>query len=234
MSQENISSPPGLRRGSAIQQLSALAGIIAPLWFVLVYTFAGFLRPGYSPVRQVVSDLGRGLNAWILTLDLIVFGFLLLVFIISFSHVVHPLIKRKWLNGISTFLLVITGISALSTGLFPEYVEGDPATALSGVMHAISATSMFFFLGVALLIIGWQLRKKAGWERHGWYSWITGLVTILLLFSLFFLPTAILKASAGLLERIVIMESFAWYLVIGLRIVTYTRLKLEASAPIAE
>jgi hypothetical protein len=43
-----------------------------------------------------------------------------------------------------------------------------------------------------------------------------------------------LKASAGLLERIVIMESFAWYLVIGLRIVTYTRLKLEASAPIAE
>src|ERR1051326_4746317 len=55
----------------------ALAGVVGPMLYVGVFTLAGFLRPGYSPVRQAVSALGVGTNAWLLNTDAVVFGVLL-------------------------------------------------------------------------------------------------------------------------------------------------------------
>jgi len=42
-----------------------VAGVLGPFLFVLLFTAAGLLRPGYSAVRQPVSDLGVGPNAWL-------------------------------------------------------------------------------------------------------------------------------------------------------------------------
>ncbi len=33
---------------------------------VAVFTLAGFLRPGYLPIHQAISDLGVGSNGWLL------------------------------------------------------------------------------------------------------------------------------------------------------------------------
>lgn len=41
------------------------------------------LRPGYSVVRQAVSDLGLGPNAWLQTTNFLVFGLLIIVFAIG-------------------------------------------------------------------------------------------------------------------------------------------------------
>jgi hypothetical membrane protein len=41
-----------------LERWLALGGVAGPLLFVLAFTVAGMLRPGYSPVDQAISDLG--------------------------------------------------------------------------------------------------------------------------------------------------------------------------------
>ncbi len=62
------------------------AGIVGPVLFVLAFTIAGALRPGYSPVRDVVSDLGAGPGSWLQNANFAVFGVLLLAFAAGFRR----------------------------------------------------------------------------------------------------------------------------------------------------
>src|SRR6266699_769538 len=61
--QENV-RPPSVkpRRNQAARWLVLIGGVINPIVFVLAYTVAGILRPGYSPIHQAMSDLGVGPN----------------------------------------------------------------------------------------------------------------------------------------------------------------------------
>lgn len=190
--------------------LVALAGIIAPLLLVLVYTIDGFLRPGYAPVRQAVSDLGRGANSWIFTVDFVVFGVLVMFFALGFPQSIGPALKRSSVN-VSTVLLVLTGLASISVGVFAESIPGNPTTYGIGVAHVISAFSLFCSSAVAFLIIGWQLRKHPDWHAYGWYSFLTGFLVLFLLLLSFLVFTSIF----GLVERLLIMADFAWYVVMG-------------------
>src|SRR5256885_14342045 len=96
-----------------------LAGVIGSLLFVFGFTIDGFLRPGYSPIHQVVSDLGIGENAWILNTDLVVFGLLFMLFAIGFYQAMLKLIGGGEVIG-STFLFLVTGGRAMERCFFAE------------------------------------------------------------------------------------------------------------------
>ena len=53
----NSSSATSGKRNLA-QRLCIWAGIVGPILFVLLFTIAGLLYPGYSPISQVISVLG--------------------------------------------------------------------------------------------------------------------------------------------------------------------------------
>ena len=53
-----VSSAPTGKKQSMILRLCIGAGIAGPIVFVLLFTIAGFLYPGYSPISQVISTLG--------------------------------------------------------------------------------------------------------------------------------------------------------------------------------
>src|SRR5436309_7642184 len=71
---------------SRLIQLFLWCGAISGPLAVLVITIDGFLRPGYSPISQVVSDLGIGENAWILNTTLMVSGQVSMLFALGFSQ----------------------------------------------------------------------------------------------------------------------------------------------------
>src|SRR5476651_2639898 len=62
----------------------ALGGIIGPVLFVLAFTFAGFIRTGYSPIQTAISALGVGSNAWLEDVPAFLLGLTILGFVISF------------------------------------------------------------------------------------------------------------------------------------------------------
>jgi Protein of unknown function (DUF998) len=90
MTQLEIRSTRWKWKGSIPSRLVALIGVVSPILCVLVFTLAGFLRPGYSPIHHVISDLGVGTDGWILNTDLITSSLLFIIFAIGFYHWLLP------------------------------------------------------------------------------------------------------------------------------------------------
>jgi hypothetical membrane protein len=120
---------------------SALAGVVGPILYVGVFTLAGFLRPGYSPVRQAISALGVGTNAWLLNTDAVVFGGLLFAFAIGFFLLMQQVIKKGMLVT-CLVLLILSSIGVINTGIFP-------AASGTAVLH----WTLGFLLGLLPLIV---------------------------------------------------------------------------------
>jgi hypothetical membrane protein len=204
-------------KGNRSAQLFALAGIVGPIFFVLMFTIDGWLSPDYSPLRQTVSSLGATEpNAWIQNSNFVVFGLLLLAFAVGFSRQMRAVLSREALRT-STLLLVLTGAGLVNDGFFTQ----DSVTTLHGLLHALGFLVIFASLIVALFLIGRQLSPIAAWRGYGWYSTITGLVTLGLLIISALLADPL--QLAGLFQRILAVEAFAWYVVMGGRLFALAR-----------
>jgi hypothetical membrane protein len=178
---------------------------------VLVITIDGLLRPGYSPISQVVSDLGVGLHAGILNTDLVFSGLVSMLFALGFSQVLRPWIGRKRLLA-STALLVLAGAGILNAGLFTEF---NP-------LHTLGFFVAFGSLALVLWLIGLPLRKNRAWRGYGWYSLISSLVLLLLIPALLLLlfthvlPESLVQGT-GLMERLLLLVAGAWPVVTASR-----------------
>jgi len=200
-----------------LAQLLALAGVIGPIFFVLGFTIAGWLDPGYSPLQESVSALGaEGPYPWLQNATFVVFGLLLLAFALGFFHQMREVLSTKGRRA-STFLLVLTGTGLVSDGFLTE----GPVTTLHGVLHGLGFLIIFGSLIIALLLIGGQLRAIAAWRGAGWYTMMTGMLTlgVLILSAALADPLQL----TGLFQRILVVIAFGWYVVMGSRLVVYAR-----------
>src|SRR5215469_16914469 len=85
MIQGNRTPEPFTGKRNVLVQLCALAGMMGPLLFILGFTLAGWLTPGYSPLQESISSLGvEGPHPWIQNTNFVVFGLLLLAFALGF------------------------------------------------------------------------------------------------------------------------------------------------------
>jgi Protein of unknown function (DUF998) len=78
----------------AARWLALIGGVINPIAFVLTYTVAGFLRPGYSPIHQAISDLGVGSNGSLLDTLAVISGLLLIAFVVGFALSIRRVVSR--------------------------------------------------------------------------------------------------------------------------------------------
>jgi len=202
-------------KGRIPSRLIALIGVVSPILCVLVFTLAGFLHPGYSPIHHVISDLGVGPDGWILNIDLIISGLMFIIFAIGFYQWMRPMISRGWLLA-STILLVLSGIGVVNEGIFHQPAHGDPEAHLHMVLHGIGLAVLFYSLVIALLIMGWHFCKTPEWRVYGWYLLLTAFVTL----GLLILPTQIAGSGhiGGFIERAQVIVGFSWSVVIGWRL----------------
>jgi hypothetical membrane protein len=228
--QEHVPLPRAKSRWNQAAHWLALAGVVGPILYVVVFTLAGFLRPGYSPVRQSISTLGVGANAWLLNTDAVVFGALLLAFAIGFFLLMQQVIKKGRLRT-CLVLLILSSVGAINTGLFP-------AASATVVLH----WTLGFLLGLLPLvavytIVGWQWRHLSNWRGYGWYSLATAIAAVVLIL-LSFVLLAPRSASGGpwtqvggLIERVLVLVVFAWHVVIGWRLFTLTSFHQRRGSP---
>jgi hypothetical membrane protein len=215
MIQREEGSPPG--RWHSPLRLLLLGGVIAPILFVLVFTVLGAIRPGYSPLSQMISDLGAvGDNAWIQNTNFIVSGSLLVAFAIGFYQAMGQIMKRRPLL-VSSLLLGVTGTGLICAGIFTEDPPRSAVVSLHGILHIVSFLVLFVSLITALFIIGGQLRKIPSWRSYGWYTTITASASLILVILVGPIP------SHGLINRLLVVTAFAWYVVIGYRLLVSAR-----------
>jgi hypothetical membrane protein len=209
------------KRSIISPSLFVLVGMIGPILFVLVFTIDGFLRPGYSPIREVVSNLGVGADAWIQNVNCIASGLLLISFAIGFYGGMRSVISRRRLI-ISTLLLVLAGACLVNEGFFTTDIPGYPAVTFHGLVHDIGFLVLFTSLMITFFLVGWCLRKTPAWRGYGWYSMITTFVTLGLLVINFYVSIHAPQV-AGLAVRVFTVEGLAWYVVIGWRFLVLER-----------
>ena len=202
--------------GNRLTRLFIVAGVIGSILSILVITLDGFLRPGYSALYQMISDLGVGKNAWLLNSDLVVSGFLIMLFAIGFSQAMRNSISERRLV-VSTSLFLLAGVGIANDGFFTEYNVADPHAALHDALHTLGFFVAFISLGIAFFLIGLQLRNDRARRGYGWYSLITGLVMLSLILLPYAFPVHGMPLE-GLNERMILVAAIAWQVVTGYRL----------------
>src|SRR5579859_7705402 len=208
------------KKVSISPRLFVLAGIAGPILFVLVFTIDGFLRPGYSPIDQMISDLGLGPNAWIQNSNFVVFGLFLIAFAIGFYHQMQTIISKKS-RTVSFMLLLLTGIGLANNGFFTKNIQ---------IVHVPDFLIAFCSLIITFFIVGQQLRGTPCWRIYGWYTFITGLTTCGLLGAFIYVMDH--GQAVGLLHRLLVVETFAWYVVTGYRLFVLKESEQQRLIPI--
>jgi hypothetical membrane protein len=188
-----------------------IGGAVNPVAFVLAFTVAGILRPGYSPIHQAISDLGVGPNGSVMDAIAVISGLLLIAFAVGFAISMRQELNSGW-RWSGTAFLVLRGMVLVTAAIFTE----DPSTVR---IHSLAATVGVISMLSALTIIGLGLRRNRKWRGWGNYSLVAALMTLVLVAVEFwvFTPGTLLAPLhlGGLMERVVYVETFAWYVAIG-------------------
>jgi hypothetical protein len=189
--------------------------VVASALFVLLFTAAGFLRPGYSAISQPVSDLGVGPMAWLVNIPIVILGFLILVLAVGFFLTMQSVMSAGW-RWICAVLIALPGLGLAAGGIFTE----TPSTLLFHIL--LGAALGLYFPVVTLFLVGLQLVRNRVWRGIGIYSLIASLATIVVII---FMQQAFTPGSAfagfqiaGLAERVDLIEILAWYVIIGWRL----------------
>jgi hypothetical protein len=191
---------------SGINRWLALGAVAGPILFALAYTILGFLRPGYSLVSEQISGLGVGANAPAMNASFVIMGLLMFVGVIGiFQHMKELSAVARW---ICIILLELSPIGAIICGLY---------TFETFFLHFIG-----FFLAcgtpvICYLVVGLLLRRVPLYRRIGSWLLLGSPLTLILLYMYFttfdYLHTDV--GIAGLVERVLILEVYAFYMALG-------------------
>ena len=218
MTQSKIYTESANGQQEAFLQFAAWAGIVGPILFVLVFTLDGLLQPGYSSMSQMISWLALRPNGWIQDSNFIIFGLLLVFFAISFFQRMHLIMSKKWLS-VCSILLLISAAGWTNDGFFVSDAPGASGLTFHGMMHDIGFLIIFSSLVIAFFFVGRQLLKVSAWRAYGQYSLITGIVALVLFFVLIYTGIHAPQLT-GLANRLLIIETIAWYVVVGYHFLT--------------
>jgi len=154
----------------------AWAGIVGPILFTLAFLAQEALRRGeFSPVAEPVSALEAGPNGWVQQVNFLVFGLLTMAHAIGLHRGMGPA-RGGWAGPA---LLLLTGIGALVSGVFPLREDAAGITYYSGG-HLVGG--MIFFLGspAALIVLSRRMRHDPSWRGLAPYTLCSGLVLLAL------------------------------------------------------
>lgn len=220
---------------SLVARRLALGAVVGPVLFTATWVILGMVSTGYtlyghrftdySPISQPISGLGMGSTALYMNTVFVVTGLVLVAGVIAAFRTLprdRPALRR-W----SAALLACTGIGQVVCGIFDL-----EATMPHSLGFAVATGTPV----AAFLVAGVFFRGLPGWRRLGTRLLFGSPLTLVLLVAFFatFQPTAdgAEHGIAGLVQRLLVLEVFAWFVAIGW--LAYRRRCAVAVEPAAE
>lgn len=200
--------------GRVAMRRLALTGVVGPVLSILVFSVAGALRPGYSPVHQAISALGHGTDGWLVDAVGVAMGAGLVIFAVVFATLLRPVLRRgvRWFAAVC---IALDGLGVATAGVFTD----APATV---ALHTIGASLGTISTLVAFVVVGVALRRDESWRRWGTYSVAAAAVALVLVATeyAFLMPRSPLYPlhAGGLLERADFVWHYGWYVAFGYRL----------------
>jgi len=207
-----------LSKRSNILGLTAICGIVGPIFYAIVIGIVGYLQPDYSHISQSMSELGASDVPYALIINTL--GFPLLgIFMIAFALGIDRGISSNKASRVGPALIVLSGVSLIMTGIFPC----DPGcidVTWVGVTHSIFATVAAISFAIAPVLVAIRQWSDSRWRSYTTFSWITAVITLLLsmLYSL-----DIFESQDGLFQRLSMGLPLIWMEITSIKLLRVTR-----------
>lgn len=205
-----------------LNYISVYSGIIAPILFVMIFTFEGLFRENYSALSNFISELSMGNRGWIQISNFLLFGFLFFVFSLG---ILREFRKRK-LSQTGPILFLIIASCYFFSGPFVT----DPGTifthqkSIHGIIHGVLGGVVFLLMPISSWTFLKQFKKKNEFKT---FKNVTLFFAIILTLSLIVftyvtkVPTSknIFPYMNGLFQRLTLIPFMVWlcYFAFGLR-----------------
>ncbi len=193
----------------------ALGAVAGPFTFVAAWLALGFVRPGYSIVRQSVSVLGVGHDGDLMNVAFVLGALLLFIGVAGIIHVLRESIALKP-SLICAALLALPAVGMLWAGIFNMDHR---------LLHGLGAGLAFGAPILGFAVVGRTIRRAGAWRIVGnWLLFASPLTLVVLIGFLTSAPLSVIQSVRGggvlgLWERALIIEVFAWYSILGWRAV---------------
>jgi hypothetical protein len=184
-------------------------GLLAVVAYVGSWLLAGWLRAGYDPRQQAISELFELGAPWVsrgpLVAGLLTSGVAFLVL----APALHRVLPGEGLLGPA--LVLLAGVGTLGVVAAP-CSPGCPGAASTSfdLWHTVMAGTGYTALVLAPLAFAWRLRRHAP-VLAGWSVAIGG--TAALLFSVYVLDLS--EAAPGVQQRVFNTLADAWYVLVA-------------------
>jgi hypothetical protein len=216
-----------------VRQL-AIASLVGQLAWFAIAVVAGLVEPGYSELRDAVSELGArtATHPWLFNVGVTIWGLSFIAAGVALG-LDGPRSVRGWLGP---GLIVLTGVAQILDGFpFPADCRttidaGCEARELAGeVSWQHEAHSWAYFLGATALILSvfamaWRFRGDPRWAGADLLTLGAGAFGLLVFVGLFFAIDA--HDSYGLFQRLALAAGGVWVaaLAVGVLLVQGGRL----------
>jgi len=208
------SKQPTILGPLSVYGVLALAGIAAPIIFIITNLIAAFsLYPEYNFIRDSISSLAWTPLGWVQTIGFMIMGLLIEAFIVGLLLSVRGgCIHVEWKFRLGASILVLFGFGVLLIGAFRTTPVGVPHT-VEGTIHVIVAGVVFWLFPIASLLIAPCLRKQPYWKDLFLYTIIASVLALALLIVGLWLPSEV--SWFGLYERILALDELMWIEIMG-------------------
>jgi len=211
----------GQVRTGSLARLLALCGVIAPILFILAILIFGLIRPGYSPTRQHISELGEVGAPNAIAFNMTAFlplGLLMIAFAFGLQRGIS---KRKGYRLVP-ILIAVSGIGWMGASVF-RCDAGCVNESFTGKMHDLCAILPLFGMLIAPLAILPRLKQDSRWQNYRAFSLIMGSLAAICTAVMF--STAVFQALGpyrGLIQRLTFYTPLLWMEVVAIRILYLT------------
>jgi hypothetical protein len=190
----------------------ALAGIVGPIVFSLVFMIEGWLRPDYSPLERSIAELSLGPRGWIQIASFVLCGVLFLIF----SFAVRGALRRGTASALGPLLLGAIGFCFIGSGIFVAAPASLPVEQWGtfAKLNAIIGGAAMVLMPLSCLVLARRFRQEGRWHGLVFYSLLTGVVCLAIMVWFF---ASLPSTSLGLLQRAYLLIYFLWMVIFAAR-----------------
>jgi hypothetical protein len=165
-------------------RVAALGGVAGPILFSLITIVCALLRPGYSHMSRVISELGASHTPYAAIMVYAGFvpaGLLLAAFGISLVSVT----SRRVLAVAGSVLVVLFGLGMTASGII-SCDPGCPQTggSLENTVHSAIGPVMFMAAICGVGLLGYEFRRLPYFRSLAPYSFVTSLLALVFMLTL--------------------------------------------------
>jgi len=201
-----------------IKRIASWAGMIGPVLFTLSFTVNGFLRPGYSPVRNYVSELSIGPQGWIQMVSFMFLGITVMLFALGLKEAFPT--GRASRSG--PILFIVIAVCYFLSGPFVTDPMSmfDNQQTLHGTLHGIFGAIVFSLSAVCCFVFWRRFHVDDKWKPLAAFTLIAGIVMVVLIVMMKIgqLQTGWLSDWAGVVQRCCLILSYVWIFTVSLKI----------------